>query len=502
MKIFPTSAIRAIDAYTIEHEPISSIDLMERAARALFHAVLEHCTETRFVVFAGPGNNGGDGLAVARMLHNAGREVAVWLINPKGKLSPDCAVNLERLKECGAVVNEVCSSFEMPFAGSDTVIVDALFGSGLSKPVEDGLFASVIEGINSTMCKVLAVDMPSGLPGECDALVSGVAVRATYTFTLQFPKVSLLMPENACYAGEVRIIDIALSKEGMEQAPTDLFFLDENDIKGLLKPRWGHAHKGCFGHGLLVAGSRGMAGASVLAARAALRSGMGLLTVHLPACNNSIMQVAVPEAMTSIDSNEACFSEPPCTGRYNAVAVGPGLGTSELSERALLALIDNCRVPMVVDADALNIIARNPHYFSRLPKGSIITPHPGEFARLFGKASRYSSINSMRSVACESGIAIVLKGAYTAIIAPDGNVYFNSTGNPGMATAGSGDVLSGVLLSFLAQGYTAKDAALAGVYLHGLAGDYAASAKGVVSMVAGDIVDSLSQAFVSLENRS
>lgn len=500
MKIFPTSAIKAIDAYTIEHESIASIDLMERAARAIFHAVLEHCTETRFVVFAGPGNNGGDGLAVARMLYNAGCEVAVWLINPKGKLSPDCAVNLERLKECGTVVNEVCSSFEMPSVGGDTVIVDALFGSGLSKPVEDGLFASVIEGINSTMCKVLAVDMPSGLPGECDALVSGVAVRATYTFTLQFPKVSLLMPENACYAGEVRIIDIALSKEGMEQTRTNLFFLDENDIKGLLKPRWGHAHKGCFGHGLLVAGSRGMAGASVLAARAALRSGMGLLTVHLPACNNSIMQVAVPEAMTSIDSNEACFSEPPCTERYNAVAVGPGLGTSELSERALLALIDNCRVPMVVDADALNIIARNPHYFSRLPKGSIITPHPGEFARLFGKASRYSSINSMRSVACESGIAIVLKGAYTAIIAPDGNVYFNSTGNPGMATAGSGDVLSGVLLSFLAQGYTAKDAALASVYLHGLAGDCAASAKGVVSMVAGDIVDFLPQAFVSLGN--
>ena len=500
MKFFYTAQVKELDAYTIEHEPIASIDLMERAACALTDAILEMYPNCSFTVFAGPGNNGGDGLAMARMLAAEGHSVAVWMINPKGKLSPDCAVNLERLKNTTVSVVEVKEAFSMPALKKDTVIIDALFGSGLNKPVREGIFVSVINGINTSGCRVVAVDMPSGLLGEENHPLTGVVVSATDTLTLHFPKLSLLMPENAPFVGNISILDIGLSQEWIDREPSPLHFTDEKEIKALLKPRGRHAHKGNFGRALLVAGSRGMAGASVLASRAALRSGVGLLTVHVPVCNNVIVQSSVPEAMTSIDSNECCFSDDIDVSKYNAVAVGPGLGQGKESEAALLRLIGNCTAPMVVDADALNILSRNKEWLYRLPAGCVLTPHPGEFERLFGKAtSRYQAIESVRAVARDCGIVIVLKGAYTTIIAPDGNIYFNSTGNPGMATGGSGDVLTGIILALLAQGYEGVDAARMAVYMHGLAGDLAVSELGETALVAGDIVNYLPKAWLSFE---
>ena len=502
MKFFHTSAIKELDAYTIEHEPIASIDLMERAARALATAILGRYAGCAFAVFAGPGNNGGGGLAVARMLAAEGCCVAVWLVNPKGKLSPDCAVNLGRLGGTSVVVKEVCSGFAMPVLDSNTIIIDALLGSGLNKPVADSLFADVIEGINTSDCRVVAVDMPSGLLGENNHPLSGVVVNADITLTLQFPKLSLLMPENAKFVGDMEILDIKLSQEWIVKESAALYFTDEKEIKALLKPRGRHSHKGDFGRGLLVAGSKGMAGASVLAARAALRSGVGLLTVHVPACNNVIVQSCVPEAMTSIDSSECRFSDNVDVARYNAVAVGPGLGQDKESETALLNLIGNSSVPLVLDADALNILSRNIDWLNRLPRGSVLTPHPGEFERLFGKfPSRFHAVTSVRALARDCGIAIVLKGAYTTVIAPDGNLYFNSTGNPGMATGGSGDVLTGIMLALLAQGYSSTDAARIAVYVHGLAGDIAVDEKGETALVAGDIVDYLPHAWRSLERK-
>ena len=502
MKFFHTSTIKELDAYTIEHEPIASIDLMERAARVLTGAILERYAGCRFAVFSGPGNNGGDGLAVARMLAVTGCAVQVWLIDPKDRLSTDCAVNFLRLRESGVEVQLVQDTFSMPSFDKNVIIVDALFGSGLNKPVREGIFVSVINGINASGCRVVAVDMPSGLMCEEKRPLCGVVVNADVTLTLQFPKLSLLMPENGQFTGDMEILDIALSQEGIADTPSHLFFTDEKEIKALLKPRGRHAHKGNFGRALLIAGSRGMAGASVLAARAALRSGAGLLTVHVPVCNNVIVQSCVPEAMTSIDSNECCFSDDIDVSKYNAVAVGPGLGQGKESEAALLRLIGNCTAPMVVDADALNILSRNKEWLHRLPAGSVLTPHPGEFERLFGKAtSRYQAIESVRAVARDCGIVIVLKGAYTTIIAPDGNLYFNSTGNSGMATGGSGDVLTGILLSLLAQGYDSAAAARIAVYLHGLAGDMAAMDKGQTALVAGDIVDYLPSAWRILERK-
>ena len=500
MKFFHTSQISKLDAYTIEHEPIASIDLMERAACALTAAILKRYSGCSFSVFAGPGNNGGDGLAVARMLAAEGCCVEAWLINPKGKLSPDCAVNFERLRNSSVSVTEVLEYFSMPVLSRDTIIIDSLFGSGLNKPVSDGVFADVIKGMNASGCRVVAVDMPSGLLGENNYPLSGVVVSATDTLTLHFPKLSLLMPENARFVGDMSVLDIGLSQEWIEREPSPFNFTDEKEINTLLKPRGKHAHKGNFGRALLVAGSKGMAGASVLAARAALRSGVGLLTVHVPACNNAIMQVAVPEAMTSIDSNDCCLSDNIDTRKYNAVAVGPGLGKSKVSEVALLNLIKSCSVPLVLDADALNILSHHHDWLSLLPKGSIITPHPGEFERLFGKyPSRYNAIEAVRAIACDKGIVILLKGAYTAIIAPDGSLYFNSTGNPGMATGGSGDVLTGIILSLLAQGYSSANAARIAAYVHGLAGDLAASEFGETALVAGDIISFLPKAWLSVE---
>lgn len=339
MKFFYTAQVKELDAYTIEHEPIASVDLMERAARALTANVLERYPGCGFAVFAGPGNNGGDGLAMARMLAAEGHSVAVWIINPKGKLSPDCTVNLGRLKNTTVSVVEVKDVFSMPVLDKDTVIIDALFGSGLSKHVSGSVFADAINGINASGCRVVAVDMPSGLLGENNHPLEGVVVSATDTLTLHFPKLSLLMPENAPFVGKISILDIGLSREWIDREPSPLHFTDEKEIKALLRPRARHAHKGNFGRALLVAGSRGMAGASVLASRATLRSGVGLLTVHVPACNNPIVQVVVPEAMTSIDSNDCCFSDQVDSSKYNTVAVGPGLGQCKESEEALYNLI-------------------------------------------------------------------------------------------------------------------------------------------------------------------
>ena len=500
MKFFNTPLIKAIDVYTIEHEPVASIDLMERAARALTAAILERYAGRSFAVFAGPGNNGGDGLAVARMLNDAGCKVAVWLINPKGKLSPDSAVNFERLRVTGVPVTEVADDFKMPPLADNAVVIDAIFGSGLDRPVVNGVFANVIRGIDACGNDVVAVDMPSGLLGGENEPALQLIVLATLTLTLQFPKLSQLFAENEMFVGELQILDIQLSQQAIDETPSPFFYTCLDEIKPLIRPRAKHAHKGTFGRALLVAGSKGMAGASVLAARAALRSGVGLLTVHVPSCNNPIVQGAVPEAMTSIDSCECCFSDTIDTERYTAVGVGPGLGQSKESEAALLALIDSSKAPMVLDADALNILARNPKYMQRLPQGSVITPHVGEFARLFGETdSSYVRLQAAQAYAMTFGVTIVLKGAYTVIVTQMGTMHFNSTGNPGMATGGCGDVLTGCILALMAQGYAAPDAARLAVYVHGLAGDIAANEKGQIALVAGDIVDCLPRAWRSLE---
>ena len=502
MKIFKTEHIRQIDSDTMRYEPISSIDLMERAARTLTDAIMQKFGEQKrfFAIFAGPGNNGGDALAIARMLNALNEKTEVWLINPKGKLSPDCEKNLERLKNSNIGLHICSSEFTAPQLPEESIIIDGIFGSGLNKPAT-GLFAEAIRFINSSHAKIVAIDIPSGLHGESNNFDAEGIVHAHTTLTLQFPKLSFFMPENDKFTGEWKILDIGLSNRAIEEQGSNLYYTVKEEIAATVPPRGKFSHKGTYGHALLVAGSQGMAGAAILSARATLRSGVGLLSVCTPLCNNTILQTSVPEAMTLPHNGENHLCTPPSTERYTAVAAGPGLGTAEETEKALLQLIAHCKVPMVVDADALNIISKHPETLGQLPAGSIITPHPGEFARLTGGVkAREEQLAKATEFAQKYNICIVLKGAYTAVCSPDGNIYFNSTGNPGMATAGSGDALTGIALALLARGYDATTAARIAVYIHGLAGDIAAEKYGETALTAGDIIDSLPSAWKMVES--
>ena len=501
MKIFPTTSIKQLDAYTIENEPIASIDLMERAARALAEAIAGRWdAETPLTVFAGPGNNGGDALAVSRLLAAKGYRLEVYLFNPKGSLSPDCATNKERLAGVAGVdFHEITTQFVPPTLTEDHVVVDGLFGSGLNKPLAGG-FAAVVKYINASSAKVVAIDIPSGLMGEDNTYnVAANIVRADLTLSLQLPKLAFLFAENESYVGEWELLDIGLSEEAIDEMETDFYMLENEEMPALLKPRGRFAHKGNFGRALLIAGSQGMAGASVLAARGCLRSGVGRLTVHVPFCNNTIVQTSVPEAMTELDISDTCFAAAADADDYQAVGIGPGLGQAAETVSALLEQIETCPAPMVVDADALNLLGENRNYIARLPKGSILTPHPKELDRLAGKSlNSYDRLMKARELAKMADVHIILKGAYSAVIAPSGKCWFNTTGNPGMATAGSGDVLTGVVLALLAQGYGAEAAARLAAYVHGLAGDIACKKHGTVGMTAGDIASCLPLAWKML----
>ena len=494
MKIFASSDIKKLDAYTTEHEPISSIDLMERAAQVLTTAITKRWNQTTpFTIFAGPGNNGGDALAVARIMAEKGYTIEVFLFNPKGELSADCQENKELVEQMDEVkFTEVSTQFAPPTLTEEHVVIDGLFGSGLNKPLSGG-FAAVVKYINASAAKVVSIDMPSGLMGEENTFnIRTNIVRANLTLSLQLPKLSFLFAENAEFVGEWRLLDIQLSPEGIEEMETNYELLEVEDIQVLIKPRPQFAHKGTFGHGLLVAGSYGMAGASILAARACLRSGIGLLSIHAPQSNVAILQTTVPEAIVEVDASETEFACPTDTDDYQAIGIGPGLGKSEETETALLELLNSCQTPIVLDADALNMLANHRHALTNLPKGSILTPHPRELERLVGKCQdSYERLTKACELAKTAKVHIILKGAYTAIVTPSGKCYFNPTGNPGMATAGSGDVLTGILLALLAQGYGAEDAAKIGTYVHGLAGDSAQKKVGDISLTASDIVEHL-----------
>lgn len=504
IKIFPTIQIKELDAYTIENEPVSSIDLMERASQALAQAIAERWSvETPFTVFAGPGNNGGDALAVSRLLAEQGYRVEVYLFNTKGVLSPDCETNKERLAGVvGVDFHEITTQFVPPVLTAEHVVVDGLFGSGLNKPLSGG-FAAVVKYINSSSATVVAIDVPSGLMGEDNTYnIQANIIRADLTLSLQLPKLAFLFAENEPFVGEWQLLDIGLSEEAIDEKETDFVLTEHEDMPSMLKPRGKFAHKGSFGRALLIAGSQGMAGASVLAARACLRSGVGLLTVHVPFCNNFIVQTSVPEAMTEIDINDVRFSCATDTDDYQAVGIGPGLGKAGDTEAALLEQIESCQTPMVVDADALNLLGEHRSYIGRLPKGSILTPHPKELERLVGKCQNsYERLMKARELARSAGVHIILKGAYSVVITPSGKCRFNPTGNPGMATGGSGDVLTGVVLALLAQGYDAETAAELAVYVHGLAGDIACKKHGAMGMTAGDIVTCLPLAWRMLEEK-
>ncbi|MBO5314425.1 MAG: NAD(P)H-hydrate dehydratase [Prevotella sp.] len=505
MKIFTATQIRELDRFTIEHEPIKSVDLMERAARALTWTISETWSnEVPFVVFAGPGNNGGDALAVARMLAEKGYKLSVYLFNISNKLSEDCAINRQRIVDSNRIKSftEVKDEFDPPRLEKGTVIIDGLFGSGLNKPLAGG-FASLVRYINKSQAEVVSIDMPSGLMAEDNTYNIGTnIIQADLTLTLQHKKLAFLFAENQQFIGKLKVLDIRLSKEGEEILWTRYSIAEENDIRKLLLKRNEFAHKGEMGHALLLAGCHGMAGAAILAARACLRAGSGKVTVRTARRNNDIMQISVPEAIVSADKEDHHISEALPMEDYDAVGIGPGIGTNEHTAIAIITQIRRSQVPIVLDADALNILASHRAWLQQLPPGVIMTPHPKEMERMAGNrfSNSYERLCKAQDMAEQLKAYILLKGKYTALCTPDGNIIFNSTGNAGMATAGSGDVLTGIITGLLARGYQKGDACLLGMYLHGLAGDLAARELGEESLVASDIIAFLPKAFNRLND--
>lgn len=455
IKLLTADQTREWDDFTIKHEPISSSALMERASNAFVSWFISRfTTKEKIAIVCGKGNNGGDGIVIGKLLKE--KKYNVSILNVEDDL-PEC-----------------------------TVIIDAIFGSGLSRPVQSP-YSEIIRKINSSPATKVSVDVPSGL--RIDAPSEGDIVKADYTITFQTPKLAFMFPENAEFVGEWHVVDIGLKNDF--DATTNYYYVDKISVKKRKK----FSHKGDFGKALLIAGSLGKMGACVLAARAALRSGAGLLTVHVPKVGYNIIQTSVPEAMATVDANEDHFSDAGDASNYTVIGVGPGIGVTASTVNGLRKLLQ-LRKPMVLDADALNILSSSRELMHLIPPGSLLTPHPGEFERLVGKWSNdFHRLDLQRKLAAETKSVVVLKGAHTSIAAPDGTVWFNSTGNPGMAKGGSGDVLTGVLLGFLAQGYSASEAAVTGVYVHGRAGDLAADKLGQNAIIAGDLVEFLGQSF-------
>ena len=503
MKIFTSAQIKELDKFTIENEPISSLNLMERAAQTMTRSITELWgTATPIVVFAGPGNNGGDALAIARMMAAQGYQIVAYLFNISGHLSPDWAANKKLLEENKHIQQffEVTQEFDPPVLDEKTLVIDGLFGSGLNKPLAGG-FASLVKYINASPSKIVSIDAPSGLMAEDNTYnIKANIIRAYLTFTLQQPKLSFFFAENQQFIGQLRVLDIRLSQEGIQKMDSSYTVIEENDIRNSLLPRNPYAHKGQMGHALLIAGSYCMAGAAILAAKACLRSGVGKLTVNSPRRNIPMIQQSVPEAIIKTGAEEIIFAESVDTEEYNAMGIGPGLGQSEQTAIALIAQLRRTQCPIVADADVINILANHRAWLQQLPKGIILTPHPKEFDRLEGhSADSYERLTKACNLAERLQGIVILKGHYTAICMADGHVMFNPTGNAGMATAGSGDVLTGIITGLLARGYQPKEACMVGVYLHGLAGDLAAAELGEESLLASDIIQYLPRAFKRLK---
>lgn len=498
-KILSAAQTRQLDQQTIQREPIASIDLMERASQAFTDKFLQLAPPSVFnkvLVMAGTGNNGGDGLAVARLLAPKGYHVQV--ITPRTtKRSTDNQTNLDRLSQFNQVsITGHPITTPLPDLSEVDIIIDALFGSGLNRPLS-GDWVEWVTQLNASDLPIISVDLPSGL--IADAPSDGVIIHATHTISFQLPKLAFFAAENAPYLGHWQIVNIDLLPAAISTSEATNYYVQPQQVKTQLKSRGRFDHKGTFGHALIAAGSYGKVGAAILSAKAALRTGCGLVTTHLPRCGYEIMQVAFPEAMVQVDRHRLICTQIALKGKFASIAAGPGWGTNPPTQRALLELLQKVQQPLILDADALNILAQNPDWHPLIPQDSILTPHPKEFERLFGATDNsFDTWERLRERAQTLKIFILLKGGNTVIGTPSGDLLFTNVGNPGMSTAGAGDVLTGILAGLLAQGYSSQDTVLLGTILHGLAGDLAAQAEQMESLIAEDIIKYLGAAFKQL----
>ena len=498
LKVLDAEQIRQADQFTIKNEPIHSIDLMERASEEFVKWFTpKFSTDLPVVVFCGTGNNGGDGLVICRLLNDAGYTASMFCVGNPDSGSRDFKINYDIIQNYD-IPQTVIDESNFPELSDDTIIIDAIFGSGLSRPIS-GLIADLIEHLNQQPCKHrVAVDIASGL-GCRSRFENGAIMFANHTLSFQVPKLSLLLPDNFDYSGEVTVRSIGLIEEYIQSLSSNYYFSNQNFISSFLKTRPKYSHKGTMGRNLLVAGSRGKMGAAILSSKACLRSGAGLLTVHVPGCGVDVLHSSVPEAMVSVDKGNEFVISPVDIEEYDVIGIGPGLGTNKETAEVVKKILDNCQQPIVLDADALNILADHPEWFEKIPVGSVLTPHPGEFRRLVGGwKDDYERLEKQIDLCKKYKLNILLKGAHSSICDENGLVIFNATGNPGMATGGSGDVLTGIITAFLGQGYSGFESAILGAYLHGLSGDLYKDKFSEESLIAGDLIDYLPNAIHDL----
>ncbi len=500
MKVFTAQQIRDWDKYTIEREPISSLQLMERAAIQIFKSIAMELNKVSCsVIICGTGNNGGDGLALARLIHGSGKPVLVFLIGTGKELSADCSENLKRAEDKGLVVHRIDDVAQFPSIDRNALVIDALLGSGTNRPAE-GILARVIKWLNQQRLKVYSVDVPSGMQMDKFAQAEPQhVIKAHTTFSFQVIKKAFLDADNQAFTGNIELLDIGLDFNYYRQTPSEIHFLSERSSLPKLSPRRLNAEKRDFGVALLMAGSKGMMGAAVLAARSCAKSGAGLTIAYVPHGGLDIMQNGVPEATAWCDAEEHFLSRlPERLERATAVAIGPGLAKNRKTAELVRACLEQIKVPLVLDADALNIIAENT-WQSLIPKNALITPHNREFERLFGTAADADkNLDLQLEASKEYGIYILRKGAYSKLTTPDGHTLINSTGNPAQAKGGSGDMLTGCILGLLARTGSIETAAVLGMYLHGLAADLALQNNHDESLLTSDCINMLPKAFHAL----
>ena len=493
MKIYSAAQIKEWDKDTITHEPINSIDLMERAAEKCTEWITLNQPAENYLIFCGKGNNGGDGLAIARMLSEQQKQVDVYILEFGKPGTDDFQENLRRLHSTNAVIHFIQNETLFPVLMKGVIVIECLYGTGLNRPL-DGLSALLVHYINQLKACIVSIDLSAGMFVDSSS-IGNTIIEATITLTFQTTKLCFLLPENEKYTGEVVVLNIGLHNGFKPSGKVPFQLVDSALTTKIYIPRKKFSHKGSFGHALMIGGSRGKMGAAILSTKACLRSGAGLVTSCVPEGGLPVIQSAVSESM-AITFEDLEMEE---WDKYQSIGIGPGLGTEHEAVHLFRKCIASFKKPLVIDADALNILSKHPAFFELLPPGSILTPHPKEFERLFGPTNNdFKRIDLALQSASEHKIIIALKGHHTFIACPDGKGYFNSTGNPGMATGGTGDVLTGILTGLLAQGYSPENAAVFGIYLHGLAGDLAAIKISQEALIAGDLIQNLGKAYLTI----
>ncbi|KZS42275.1 carbohydrate kinase [Aquimarina aggregata] len=499
MKIFSAQQMRMADEATITSEKISSLDLMEKAATQTFNLIHQKLQGSPIVihVFCGLGNNGGDGLVISRLLVQHGYTVQTYIVNFSDNRSKDFLINYDRLKEIVTTwPTQLKSEDDFPKIKNEDMVIDAIFGIGLNRPMVPWV-VSLIKHINKTRAFKLSIDIPSGLYSDKGPEDKNGVIFADVTVAFQLPKLVFFLPETGIYSNDVEVIDIGLDRNFIMNTAGIAELITKNEILPLYRPRHKFGHKGTYGHCVLIGGSYGKMGSVTLATKSALKVGTGLATAYIPECGYEVLQTAVPEAMVITDDDDE-LAEINLDITPAAVGIGIGLGTSTKTVKAFEEFLKNVTFPLVIDADGINILAKHQEFLEHLPKQTILTPHPKELERLIGKwDDDFDKLRKTKAFSKKYHCIIVIKGANTITINQD-IMYVNSTGNPGMATAGSGDVLTGMITGLLSQGYNPLHATVFAVYLHGSSGDLAAQKSGFEAVIASDILSNIGNAFLEL----